>query len=57
MIRANEIGAFDLDDIDDQGNLIVEEEDDEEEEENKPAKKIIRPTVKQPVRKKPKAKK
>jgi hypothetical protein len=55
VIRANEIGAFDLDDVDDQGNLIVEEEDDEEETEKKPSKKIIRPTLKQPVRKKSRA--
>ena len=57
VIRANEIGAFDLDDIDDSGNLIVveEENDEEQEEEKKPAKKIIRSTVKQPVRKKAKA--
>jgi hypothetical protein len=51
VIRANEIGAFDLDDIDDQGNLIVvEEDDDDEEEEKKPVRRIIRSTVKQPVR-------
>lgn len=51
VIRANEIGAFDLDDIDDQGNLIVPKEEGEGEE-AKLIKKIIRPTVKQPVRKK-----
>jgi hypothetical protein len=34
VIRANEIGAFDLDDLDDDGNLIVPE--DEEEEAPKP---------------------
>jgi hypothetical protein len=33
VIRANEIGAFDLDDIDDQGALIVPADEDEEEEE------------------------
>ena len=31
VIRANEIGAFDLDDIDDAGNLIIEEEDGDDE--------------------------
>ena len=38
VIRANEIGAFDLDDIDDDGSLIPLPNDDEEEE-NKPAPK------------------
>ncbi|MDE8347525.1 MAG: hypothetical protein POH28_15330 [Acidocella sp.] len=41
VIRANEIGAFDLDDIDDQGALIVPADEDEKEEEEKPAKKKI----------------
>lgn len=62
VIRANEIAAFDLDDLDEQGKLIVEEDEDDEEEEEqeqakkKPAKKIIRPTGKRPVTKKAKAK-
>lgn len=38
VIRANEIGAFDLDDIDDDGNLISPPSD-EEDEEKKPAPK------------------
>ncbi|MET3439053.1 hypothetical protein [Sphingomonas sp. 1185] len=47
VIRANEIGAFDLDDIDDSGNLIpLPSDDDDEEEEKKPVLK------KQPRRKK-----
>ena len=46
VIRANEIGAFDLDDIDDSGNLIpLPSDDDDEEEEKKPVLK------KQPRRK------
>ncbi len=32
IIRANEVSAFDLDDIDDQGNIIPREEEEEEEE-------------------------
>lgn len=36
VVRANEVGAFDLDDLDDEGNLIPDED---EEEETKPAKK------------------
>lgn len=52
VIRANEIGAFDLDDIDDNGVLIVEDEDEDEEEEKKPARKrIIRPAAKPTARK------
>lgn len=46
VIRANEIGAFDLDDIDDQGVLTVAEEDDEESEKKPVKRKIIRPTSK-----------
>jgi len=43
VIRANEISAFDLDDIDDNGELIIE---DEEEEEPKPkASKITLETL------------
>lgn len=50
VIRANEIGAFDLDDIDDRGGLIIPKDDDEEEE-KKPVKKIIRPVAKSPAKK------
>ncbi len=32
VIRANEVGAFDIDDIDDKGRLIVADEEDEEED-------------------------
>lgn len=42
VIRANEVGAFDLDDIDDEGNLIVEE-DEEDKPEPKPVRKRARP--------------
>lgn len=50
VIRANEIGAFDLDDIDDNGTLIIESG--AEEDEKKPAKKmIIRPFVKPTAKK------
>ena len=38
LMRANEVGAWDFDDIDDQGNL-VEDEEDEEEDVKPPAKK------------------
>jgi hypothetical protein len=52
VIRANEIGAFDLDDIDDNGDLIVPKDDDEDEEVQKPArKKITRPSAKPPAKK------
>jgi hypothetical protein len=40
VIRANEVSAFDLDDLDEEGNLIVETDDDEEEP--KPAPKPVR---------------
>jgi hypothetical protein len=45
VIRANEIGAFDLDDIDDNGNLIQSDDDGQDVvEESKPAvKKRVRP--------------
>lgn len=48
VIRANEIGAFDLDDIDDDGSLIVPADDDEDgDDETKPVKKkIVRPGAK-----------
>ena len=38
MIRANEISVFDLDDIDDQGQLIAAPADDDEDEDDPPAK-------------------
>jgi hypothetical protein len=47
VIRTNEIGAFDLDDIDDTDGSLIVPTDDDEEEEKKPAKKrIIRPVAK-----------
>lgn len=47
VIRMNEIGAFDVDDIGDDGHLIVPKDDDEEKEEKKPVKKrITRPSAK-----------
>lgn len=51
VIRANEIGAFDLDDIDDAGDLIIPKEESDEEEKKRVKKKIIRPAVKSPARK------
>lgn len=51
VIRANEIGAFDLDDIDDRGGLIIPKDDDEEEEKKPVKKKIIRPVAKSPAKK------
>lgn len=38
VVRANEVSAFDLDDLDDEGNLILDK-DENDEEETKPAKK------------------
>lgn len=54
VIRANEIGASDLDDIDDHGQLIVEEE---EVEEAKPIQSIFKrlPQPTKRIRPKPKA--
>jgi hypothetical protein len=51
VIRANEIGAFDLDDIDDKGALIIPmDDDDESKQEKKPTKKTIRrPPAKTPA--------
>jgi hypothetical protein len=47
-IRANDISAFDLDDIDEHGALIVEDEtEDDEDAEAKPAK------ASKPLRRKP----
>lgn len=51
VIRANEIGAFDLDDIDDAGGLIIPKDDDEEEQKKPGKKKIIRPVAKSPAKK------
>lgn len=51
VIRANEISAFDLDDIDDAGGLIIPNDDDEEEEKKPLKKKIIRPVTKSPAKK------
>lgn len=42
VIRANEIGAFDLDDIDDKGDLIPLPNEEEEEEEKPTPKKRVR---------------
>lgn len=39
VIRANEIGAYDLDDVDEKGVIIKEEEEDEEEEMSRPRRK------------------
>lgn len=50
VIRANEIGAFDLDDIDDRGGLIIPKDDDEEEEKKPVKKKIVRPVAKSPAK-------
>lgn len=36
MIRANEVSAFDLDDIDDEGKIIIVEDEDDNED-TKPA--------------------
>lgn len=57
VIRANEIGAFDLDDIDDKGALIVPSEDDDDDDEPTKAirKKIIRPAAKAATKLKGKA--
>ena len=47
VIRANEIGAFDLDDIDDGGALIIPGDDDEEDEaKNSVKKNVIRSVAK-----------
>lgn len=50
VIRANEIGAFDLDDIDESGKLILPDED--EVEEKKPVMIKIRRTAVKPLPKK-----
>jgi hypothetical protein len=50
VIRANEIGAFDLDDIDDSGKLILPDGDDVEEK--KPTRIKIRRTAAKPLPKK-----
>ncbi len=43
MIRANEISAFDIDDVDDEGRLIVTTDDDDDEDDMKPAAKAKSP--------------
>jgi hypothetical protein len=48
VIRANEVSAFDLDDIDDQGKVIVEDEDDNED--TKPASAKPRSTSRRAAR-------
>jgi hypothetical protein len=40
VIRANEISAFDFDDVDDEGNLIAEADEEDEEQDEEPAKKV-----------------
>jgi hypothetical protein len=42
VIRANEVSAFDLDDIDDEGKLIVVEDEEEDGDENEAAKQTPR---------------
>ncbi|MER9405927.1 hypothetical protein NKI36_18020 [Mesorhizobium caraganae] len=43
VIRANEVSAFDLDDVDDKGKLIViDDEDEDEDEDTKPAPRRVR---------------
>lgn len=42
IIRANEVSAFDIDDIDDEGKLIQEAEDDDEDEAKVPAPPVKR---------------
>ncbi|MEG3087819.1 hypothetical protein [Sphingomonas sp. PB4P5] len=39
VVRANEVSAFDLDDLDDKGNLIPDEDDEDETEKPKPKPK------------------
>ena len=51
VIRANEIGAFDLDDIDDAGNLIIPKDDDEEKDKKPIKRSFIRPLAKSPAKK------
>jgi hypothetical protein len=51
VIRANEISAFDLDDIDDTGNIIIPKDDDEEEEKKLERKKVIRRAAKPSLKK------
>lgn len=49
VIRMNEIGAFDLDDIDDKGDLILPKKDDEDDDGKTVAlkkRKVIRPVAK-----------
>jgi hypothetical protein len=49
VVRANEVSAFDLDDLDDEGNLIPDEDEEEAEEEKpkaKPAKMTLQSVAK-----------
>ena len=46
VIRANEIGAFDVDDIDDEGNLIPVEPEEEEKTAPRKKTKLLRPKTK-----------
>ncbi|KIP99948.1 hypothetical protein RU07_17815 [Agrobacterium tumefaciens] len=43
-IRANEVSAFDLDDLDDEGNIITDDDEDEIEEEKSPVAPAAKPT-------------
>jgi len=51
IMRANEVGAWDFEDLDDEGNLVDEEGDEEEEEEAVPVKKAKPASIPQPQRK------
>lgn len=42
VIRSNEVGAFDIDDLDDEGSLIVEETEEEQKPKAKPVKFILK---------------
>jgi len=52
IIRANEVGAFDPDDLDDAGNLLVvaDDEEEEEEEKNPPQKTVNKRKGRSPAR-------
>lgn len=43
VIRANEVGAFDLDDIDDKGKLSVEDEENDDNQENDDQEETVKP--------------
>lgn len=51
VIRANEISAFDLDDIDDSGDLIIPKDDNEGESKKPERKKVIRRVTKSSAKK------